>query len=313
MKTTNDYNQIIEDYNSVFVEAFEKTTRVNMVSTIGISESSRVLRLNRKLIQTTAAEFLGSKGVPIVQLNRPNDAVAILQSGVIQNPTVILNSVNHMIDTTKVFSSEHRKFMKRFIADMSNLQENGDGNQIIDLFNKEIIKSELLNEGEKIKLLLFGSQSYALLKFYKGEGSSEIYQSISKETGITASVNAADNARVTRGCKVSWRAVWGGAVGGGITGAIIGGTGGTVALPGVGTVTGAVAGGVFGFAKGFVGGAASGVAQELLLSCFSMIVSQEVYCRQYWERWERDEIGFFDIPASCQPEIDFTDFTMNPL
>ena len=166
MKTSNDYNQIIEDYNSVFVEAFEKTTRVNMVSTIGISESSRVLRLNRKLIQTTAAEFLGSKGVPIVQLNRPNDAVAILQSGVIQNPTVILNSVNHMIDTTKVFSSEHRKFMKRFIADMSNLQENGDGNQIIDLFNKEIIKSELLNEGEKIQLLLFGSQSYALLKFY---------------------------------------------------------------------------------------------------------------------------------------------------
>ena len=66
MKTTNDYNQIIEDYNSVFVEAFEKTNRASMVSPISISEPSRVLRLNRKLIQTTAAEFLSFKGFPSV-------------------------------------------------------------------------------------------------------------------------------------------------------------------------------------------------------------------------------------------------------
>lgn len=137
----------------------------------------------------------------------------------------------------------------------------------------------------------------------------------SKEAEVDEGINTIANARVTSNCKVNWRNVWGGAVlggvGNGIRGAIIGGTGRTVALPGVGTVTGAVSGAVFGFAQGFVGGAAYGVAQELLLSCFRSTQSQDTYCRQFFERWERGEIPAEHIPSQCWPEIDFSDFTLS--
>lgn len=83
-----------------------------------------------------------------------------------------------MIDTTSVFSIEHRRFMKLFIADMSNVQDEQEGCRVIDSFNREVINSRLLNEEEKLQLVLFGSQSHALLKFYNDDSNAAIYQSI---------------------------------------------------------------------------------------------------------------------------------------
>ena len=89
---------------------------------------------------------------------------------------------------------------------------------------------------------------------------------------IQAEIASATNGRTQTGpCTISWKGVWlAGVVGGvygGVKGAIVGAGGGTVALPGVGTVTGGVAGGVFGFAGGFVGGCGFAVVEQLMANC----------------------------------------------
>lgn len=77
--------------------------------------------------------------------------------------------------------------------------------------------------------------------------------------------------RSTSGSCVNWKSAWRNAVVGGVAagayGAYVGATGGTVALPGLGTVSGGVAGGVFGFASGFIGSAVGSIATDVLFNC----------------------------------------------
>lgn len=54
---------------------------------------------------------------------------------------------------------------------------------------------------------------------------------------------------------------------GAIYGGYIGSIGGTVALPGFGTVTGWLGGAVFGMASGFASGAAGAIAQQVIFGC----------------------------------------------
>lgn len=55
----------------------------------------------------------------------------------------------------------------------------------------------------------------------------------------------------------------------------------------------------------------SGREWNVLLYCFCSRRSQEVYCLQFCEHWERGEIPAEHIPSQCWPEIDFSDFTLS--
>ena len=60
------------------------------------------------------------------------------------------------------------------------------------------------------------------------------------------------------------KTTWNGAISGGVTGAIYGAGGGTMTLPGVGTLTGAGGGAAGGFIVGGIAGAVGYTAGELL-------------------------------------------------
>ena len=60
------------------------------------------------------------------------------------------------------------------------------------------------------------------------------------------------------------KTTWNGAVSGGVTGAIYGAGGGTMTLPGVGTLTGAGGGAAGGFIVGGIAGAVGYTAREFL-------------------------------------------------
>lgn len=128
-----------------------------------------------------------------------------------------------------------------------------------------MIESNFVRD-DKIKLLSLSTSLLAMIEFFEEGKDQQIYSTLKQLYDI----NTNPKARVN-GCKVNARGVLaGGVVGffsGGATGAYVGCAGGTVTLPGIGTVVGCVGGAVFGAAGGFVGGVLSGVASELIQTC----------------------------------------------
>lgn len=109
---------------------------------------------------------------------------------------------------------------------------------------------------------------------------------------------AATNGRTSATCPINWRDVWRSGVAGGaagmVRGAIIGATGGTVSLPGVGTVSGGVGGAVFGFAGGFGFGAGGALVQQVFWNClmaspYVSSSSQHPLCDTF-EKYQRNQV-----------------------
>lgn len=201
------------------------------------------------------------------------DNLSIVKLSKAQTLAVRLKDFN--IDQYNSLSSEQIEIAGPFIYKLLSLESLELVSTLSSDFNSEIAISEL-SEDEKLELFALSAASNSLSKYLSNESIDIIYLAIEKNLSDNSSKafsrSLGDYTPLSGGCSVNWRSVWLGGVvgffGNGTAGAYAGCTGGTVLLPGVGTVTGCVAGAVFGATVGFVGGSLTGVASELLGSCF---------------------------------------------
>ena len=161
------------------------------------------------------------------------------------------------------FNQAQKSIAQPFVNNiLNNVFNSYQANSYVTNFNNQVINSTL-SEEEKLELLSLSSATSSLGVFIDNNGvqlMSNFIQTLGYEPYRL------------QGCSVSFRNVWTSGVvgffGGGISGGVIGCGGGTVVLPGVGTVTGCVGGAVFGATYGFVSGSVAGVASELISTCF---------------------------------------------
>ncbi len=175
----------------------------------------------------------------------------------------------------QIFNIYQQRLIDPYFKGMYNQHIMSDAS-VAKLYNDtkyNIRASIYLNDADRILPLAIVESAHAFLLKYRAGG---VSISLAALTPV-----------VTNDCTVSFRSVWASAVIGGVSngirGALIGATGGTMTLPGLGTVGGAVGGGVFGFAAGFLAGAGGAVAEELLTSCLRKTKYSEPsdFCKKF--------------------------------
>ena len=101
-----------------------------------------------------------------------------------------------------------------------------------------------------------------------------------------------------------------GVIGGGVVGFKAGAAGGTVVLPGIGTITGAIGGAVFGATSGAIGS----VASTLVVAAIDCIMYPKAYEEKYLTNeffkdempelsFSEEEIELFNIVLNSSEEI----------
>ena len=185
------------------------------------------------------------------------------------------------------FPSHYNKEEKRFLLNFYNKLANTNDDKIIDLISVERNSFRLSNFSASFKnevdLIYFITELSATTILEIKQGNSEI---LLRQSGggfwdcITAKVTGKD---VGRNLVMGF-------VGGAIAGAKIGAAGGTVALPGVGTVTGGVAGAVFGGTSGAIGGVAAGYVWPAI-DCITTATKFE-------EKYLTDDFFIDEMPLS---------------
>lgn len=167
---------------------------------------------------------------------------------------------------SQLYNENQLKLANPFLDQLLTTDDFAEVKRLAVDFQNKVIASDLVRE-DKIQLLSLSTSVEALADFLVEGGDESIRQVLSQ----LKSTQGSPNSRVV-GCSVNWRNVALAGVTGatymGIKGAIAGCTGGTVTLPGIGTVTGCVGGAVFGGALGFTEGVSLGIIAELLGSCF---------------------------------------------
>lgn len=112
---------------------------------------------------------------------------------------------------------------------------------------------------------------YTSEQFTGSSGGSSVIKNNSKMSNVGSVIMNGSLNPPDLDCKIDTRGILMGAVVGGfanaIKGALVGAAGGTIAVPGFGTVTGAVAGFMVGFATGFTSGVVLGTITSLALTC----------------------------------------------
>lgn len=126
------------------------------------------------------------------------------------------------------------------------------------------VRSGMLSDDDKLMLLSISSSVIAAADFIDDGGALEIQKTVARQLNLPepSQVNCVNVKDIMRNAVVTGTA-------GAISGSIAGAMGGTVTIPGVGTVSGAVGGGVLGFASGFFGTVTYGVVTDYLFKCLT--------------------------------------------
>jgi hypothetical protein len=207
--------------------------------------------------------------------------------------------ISSIVNANMAFSDTQMSFMDSYFWELSRIGPNvqpGLLQTIYSEFRRGISNDARMSDAEKVATIAMIRVGHEFAWAYwidqrwmaTRDDLSAISGFSSDDLSIASKLSSSDSAS---DCNVNWRQTWASAVAGGvfsgIRGAIIGGSGGTVALPGFGTVTGALSGAVFGFAGGFASGAITSVASDLILTCFrnnaTLVRSSstmEAYCRE---------------------------------
>lgn len=262
------YEKISSELNLQFSDAFDNAKNIKPLTLTSRTEKHGVAKLEMEDMFVSSGEYLIKnyyKGFKISDATSLYHGVAL--SDDISNARKSEDAAVAAINDIPTFNDEQKKLMNSLVREISRLSELNSAVNLISAYNEKVAMSATLIEEQKVQLLAFSALSSSFVKFMNEDGVSQVYDSMAKVLGISTPTNA----RVS-GCSVNWRSVWIGAVigagGGAVAGVKTGLAGGTIALPGIGSVTGGVAGGIFGLAGGFAGGTLTGVAQELLGSCF---------------------------------------------
>lgn len=205
--------------------------------------------------------FLNLSNIDLDQLVAPFKKVDLTK--------VNLNS-RVLNDDYGTFNEAQLVFADDFIFKLLAINDLSEVGRIVRNFHISVTNSSLSQE-EKDELHLLGSSALSVADFLMNGGVEVIMQEMVNAFGDPT--NPTIGGRI-QGCSINSKEVFKegvkGLVKGAIGGAFYGASGGTVAIPGIGTVTGAVSGAVFGGAYGFVAHSVESMATQLFWSCFAL-------------------------------------------
>ena len=294
-----NYQQASEVFDGMFERAFSAADSLKIFSVVSTNHDQVELKLEVENISKAMEDRIANHfdiSKSIRQRSIKQHYPVPLHSPKFQQDN-IAESLNNIIDTTRVFNDIQKTYIKIFSNDIFNIQEYSEGFELVAAFKQTITNTQELTDNEKMILLQLASGTNSLLEFMKNDGVEKMQNSMAAIVG-----SYIPNGRAL-GCEVDWRGVWSGAVIGLVSGAVYGGylgaTVGTVTVPVLGTAVGAVGGAVFSGAVGFTSGAVSGIASSLLTSCFRNNTLQQSYssCADAWEAYLNYQTNIF--PSDC--------------
>jgi hypothetical protein len=197
----------------------------------------------------------------------PNFNAASFADNFNLGPTQIQSEVlpGDLPNVQSVFTAAQISILNSYISRMYGVTSVGAAQNAYALTHTQI-NSQAFSDEDKMELIAVIEGVYVTCQNLLQPGQLAYIQRL-----IDRSIGGTPGGR-TMSCNVNWRSVMiSGVVGlaaGSVRGAIVGGAGGTVALPGFGTVGGAIGGAVFGGTVGFLGGIMSGIAGSYLETCF---------------------------------------------
>ena len=178
------------------------------------------------------------------------------------------------------YSDKERSFMLSFYNELANCYDD----KILDLISKKRLEINSKNFSDDFK-------NEVDFLFYTFEGVAKEVFKVRNEIGGT-SLQSKPKPTTGSGFKECMgrqgrdvgRAIVIGVIGGGVVGFKAGAAGGTVVLPGIGTITGAIGGAVFGATSGAIGS----VASTLVVAAIDCIM----YPKAYEEKYLTNEFNF---------------------
>lgn len=291
-----DYEQMSLDFEDMFKGSFNIIESVPLISVVDRTSKEFTVRIEMENIsKATVGHFQDHFNSSIIQNKRPFYPTSPFSC--ILSEANMIQTVENVIDTSKVFNDIQKMYIKSLSKDVATLQNYMDGFGIVTSFRSHITNSKELSVTDRIILLEFASGANALLRFIQNGGLMKAQKSLTSILGNNLTIGR------TLGCRVDWRDVWSGAVIGLVSsaayGAYLGATVGTVTVPILGTAVGAVGGAVLSGAAGFTAGAVSGIAASLLTSCFRSGTLQQSYtsCEAAWKAYMNYQTNTF--PADC--------------
>lgn len=164
-------------------------------------------------------------------------------------------------------------FADQFITNLLAVDDLSEVTPLVFSFNVQVLNS-LLPQEDKDELLLLSSTVLSIRDFLLNDGINILYNEMVLIYGDPTNPSDPSFGGRIQGCSINTKevfrsGVWG-LVKGAAVGVYVGAAGGTVIIPGVGSVTGAVSGAVLGGAYGFVSNSIESMASQLFWSCFEL-------------------------------------------
>ena len=204
------------------------------------------------------------------------------------------------------YSDKERSFMLSFYNELANCYDD----KILDLISKKRLEINSKNFSDDFK-------NEVDFLFYTFEGVAKEVFKVRNEIGGT-SLQSKPKPTTGSGFKECMgrqgrdvgRAIVIWVIGGGVVGFKAGAAGGTVVLPGIGTITGAIGGAVFGATSGAIGS----VASTLVVAAIDCIMYPKAYEEKYLTNeffkdempelsFSEEEIELFNIVLNSSEEI----------
>ncbi len=294
--TSIDYFQVSHEFDDMFKGAFGITGSLQLASIVDQTKNQLMVKIEvENFSKAFGNEVSDYYNIGPEYNSRPfYPTPSFLSRFSDEN---FMETVDNVIDTSRIFNSIQKMYIKTLSRDIASLDNYVDGFSMVTAFRNQITHSKELEENDKILLLEFASGANALLEFMENDGALAVQRSLQEMLGNSVSIGR------TLGCSVEWRSVWAGAVvglaAGVVYGGIIGATTGTFTVPILGTAVGGVGGAVFAGAWGFTSGAVYGITSNLLTSCFRSGTLQQNYysCEEAWEAYLSYQTNTF--PSDC--------------
>jgi hypothetical protein len=164
-------------------------------------------------------------------------------------------------EVTSYLNSVQISYLNTYLNNMYNAVDVTTANNYYYTAQSSVNNNEKFTAQQKTVVLAWIEYANQFAQSYFKEYSNYVYIDITNTIPVTASST----------CKINFKSVWRAGVEtaavGFVTGAYAGAAGGTVVVPGAGTVTGAVGVGIIGLAGGFISGSVTSVVSQGFWGC----------------------------------------------
>ena len=192
-----DYKQMSHDFEDMFKGSFNIIESVPLISVVDRTSKEFTVRIEMENIsKATIGHFEEHLNSSIRQNKRPFYPTLPFSS--ILGEANMIQTVENVIDTSKVFNEIQKMYIKSLSKDIATLQNYTDGFGIITSFRSQITNSKELSDSERIILVEFASGANALLRFIQNGGLVKAQKSLTTILGNNLTIGR------TLGCSVDW-------------------------------------------------------------------------------------------------------------